>query len=214
MDCEPTQPQAGAAVLKRSLDDLSNLKTSPAKSQQCSARLRGNAASAAAQRPCNLDALQDHLFRGILDTLSRKDVGAAAATCKRFATAWRHAAGASAVLFPGLSREGCTRLRQFAGDAYACCKGLSTEADAQDVLVRTLPERFYAQIVHFSCFDVFYGPPGSRYVNGLEVKICHHDSSSRNLDCALEFWQLDASLPWIQFQFKDHGARVAESVIY
>ena len=213
MDCQPPQPQAGQALLKRSLEVLSNVETPSAKSQQCSAHLSSNAAGAAAQRPSNLDALSDDLFRRVLNTLSPKGVSAAAATCKRFATAWRHAAGTPAPLFPDLSREGCARLRRFAGDAYACCKGLSTEADAQDCLVRTLPERFYAQIVHFSCFDVFYGPPGSRYVNGLEVKICHHDSSIRNLDIALAFWQLDGSFPWIQFEFKDRGARVAESFI-
>ena len=89
MDCQPTQPQAGKAVLKRSLEDSTNLGTSPAKSQQRSARLSSNAAGAGAQRRCNLDALPDHLFRGILDTLSKKDVGATAATCERFATAWR-----------------------------------------------------------------------------------------------------------------------------
>ena len=116
MDCQPPQPQAGKAVLKRSLEPTANLENSPAKSQQRAARLSSNAAGAAAQRPCNLDALPDDLFRGILDTLSKKDVGAAAATCKRFATAWRHAAGASAVLFPQLSAEGCATLRQFVGD--------------------------------------------------------------------------------------------------
>ena len=213
MDCEPPQPQAGKAVLKRGLEDLSNLKTSPAKSQQCSARLRGNAASAAAQRPSNLDALPDHLFRQVLDALSRKDVGAAAATCKRFATAWRHAAGAPAVLFPGLSREGCTRLRKFAGDAYASCEGLSTEAAAQDFLVKKLPGRFDAQIVHVSCFDVFYGPLGSRYVNGLELKILHHDSPCINLDNAVAFWQLDGDFSQVRVEDKDFGARVAESFI-
>ena len=41
MDCQPPQPQAGKAVLKRSLGDLSNVETSSAKPPQCSARLRG-----------------------------------------------------------------------------------------------------------------------------------------------------------------------------
>ena len=213
MDCQPPQPQAGKALLKRSQEVLSNVETPSAKSLQCSAHLSSNAASAAAQRPGNLDALSDDLFRRVLNTLSPKGVSAAAATCKRFATAWRHAAGASAVLFPGLSREGCTRLRQFAGDAYACCKGLSTEAGAQNFLVRKLSERFDAQIVHTSVFDVFYGPPESRYVNGLEVKILHHDSSSPNLDKAVAFWQLDGAYPRIDFYSKDSGARVAESFI-
>ena len=213
MDCQPPQPQAGQALLKRSLGDLSNVETPSAKSQQCSAHLSSNAAAAAAQRPGNLDALSDHLFRRVLNTLSPKGVSAAAATCKRFATAWRHAAGASAVLFPQLSAEGCATLRQFVGDAYAGGDDLSTEAGSQNFLVCTFPERFDAQVIPASCFDVFYGPPGSRYVNGLEVKICHHDSSIRNLDIALAFWQLDGSFPWIQFEFKDRGARVAESFI-
>jgi len=213
MQWEPTQPQAGKAVLKRSLEDLSNLKTSRAKSQQCSERLSSNRADAAAERRCNLDALPDHFFRGILDTLSRKDVGAAAATCKRFATAWRHAAGASAVLFPGLSREGCTRLRQFASDAYAGGDDLSTEAGAQNFLVKKLPGRFDAQVVHVSCFDVFYGPLGSRYVNGLELKILHHDSPCINLDNAVAFWQLDGDFSQVRVEDKDFGARVAESFI-
>ena len=125
MECEPPQPQAGAAVLKRSLDDLSNLKTSPAKSPQCSARLRSNAASAAAQRRCNLHALPDHLFRRVFAMLRPKDVGAAAATCQAFATEWRYAAGTPAPVFPQLSAEGCTKLRRFAGAAYASCDDLS-----------------------------------------------------------------------------------------
>lgn len=213
MDCQPTQPQAGKAVLKRSLEPTANLENSPAKSPQCFARLSGNRADAAPQRPCNLDALEDDLFRGILDTLSKKDVGAAAATCKRFAKAWRHAAGASAVLFPGLSREGCTRLRRFASDAYAGGDDLSTEAGAQNFLVKKLPGRFDAQIVHVSCFDVFYGPPGSRYVNGLEVKICHYNPSHKDWCPTLTFWGEDEALPEIQITYKDFGAHMAESVI-
>ena len=214
MDCEPPQPQAGKAVLKRSLGDLSNVETSSAKPPQCSARLSSNAAAAAAERPGNLDALSDDLFRRVLDTLSTKDVGAAAATCKRFATQWRHAAGAPAVLFPGLSREGCTRLRRFTGDAYACCKGLLTEADAQDFLVRTLPERFYAQIVPVSCFDVFYGQPLSCWLDGLEVKICRRGSSCLDLDSTVAFWGLEGDISQVRVEDKDHGAHVAESVIY
>jgi len=214
MQWEPTQPQAGKAVLKRSLEPTADLQTSSASAEQPTARLRSNRADAAPQQPCNLDALPDHLLRGILDTLSPKGVSAAAATCKRFATAWRHAAGTPAPLFPQLSAESCTRLRQFASDAYAGGDDLSTEAGAQDYLVSTFPERFDAQVIPASCFDVFYGPPGSRYVNGVEVKICHHDSSCRNLDCAAEFWQLDGAYPRIDFESKDRGAHVAESVIY
>ena len=171
MDCQPPQPQAGKAVLKRSLEPTANLENSPAKSQQRAARLSSNAAGAAAQRPCNLDALPDDLFRGILDTLSKKDVGAAAATCKRFATAWRHAAGASAVLFPQLSAEGCATLRQFVGDAYAGGDDLSTEAGVQNFLVCTFPDRFDSQFQSKSCFDMFYGPPRRHFVDGLELKI-------------------------------------------
>ena len=214
MNCEPAPPQAGTALLKRSLGDLSNVETPSAKSQQCSAHLSSNAASAAPQRRCNLDALPDDLYRRVLNTLSPKGVSAAAATCKRFATAWRHAAGTPAPLFPQLSAESCTRLRQFASDAYAGGDDLSTEAGSQNFLVCTFPERFDAQVIPASCFDVFYGPPGSRYVNGVEVKICHHDSSCRNLDCAAEFWQLDGAYPRIDFESKDRGAHVAESVIY
>ena len=214
MDCQPPQPQAGQALLKRSLGDLSNVETPSAKSQQCSTHLSSNAADAAPQRPCNLDALPDDLCRRVLDTLSRKDVGAAAATCKRFATEWRHAAGASAVLFPQLSAESCTRLRQYVGDAYARSEGLSTEAGAQNILVKKLPGRFDAQVQSKSCFDLFYGPPESRYVNGVELKICHRDSSCRNLDFAVEFWQLDGSYPRIGTDPKDFGAHVAESAIY
>ena len=213
MDCQPPQPQAGQALLKRSLEVLSNVETPSAKSQQCSAHLSSNAANAAPQRRCNLDALPQHLFRGILDTLSKKDVGAAAATSKQFATEWRHAAGAPAVLFPGLSREGCTRLRQFASDAYAGGDDLSTEAGAQNFLVKKLPGRFDAQVVHVSCFDVFYGPLGSRYVNGLELKILHHDSPCINLDNAVAFWQLDGDFSQVRVEDKDFGARVAESFI-
>ena len=214
MQWEPTQPQAGQAPPKRSLDDLSNVDTSSAKPPQCSARLSSNAASAAAQRRCNLDALPQHLFRDILDTLSRKDVGAAAATCKRFATEWRHAAGASAVLFPQLSAEGCTRLRQFASDAYASCSGLLTETAAQDYLVKKLPGRFDSHVIGVASYDIFYGPLLSRWVYGLEVKICHYDSSCSQLDGAVAFWGLAEDLPRILTDDKDLGAHVAESVIY
>ena len=214
MDCQPPQPQAAKALLKRSLEVLSNVETQSAKSQQCSAHLSSNAASAAAQRPGNLDALSDDLFRRVLNTLSPKGVSAAAATCKRFATAWRHAAGTPAPLFPGLSAEGCTRLRRFVDGAYTCCEGLLTETAAQDFLVRKFPERFDAQVIPASCIDLFYGPPESRYVNGVELKICHHDSSCRNLDFAVEFWQLDGSYPRIGTDPKDFGAHVAESAIY
>lgn len=65
MDCQPTQPQAGKAVLKRSLEPTADLQTSPPKPQQCFARLRSNAAAAAAQRPCYLDALPDDLTKVI-----------------------------------------------------------------------------------------------------------------------------------------------------
>ena len=214
MDCQPPQPQAGEALLKRSLEVLSNVETPSAKSQQCSAHLSSNAASAAAQRPGNLDALSDDLFHRVLNTLSPKGVSAAAATCKRFATAWRHAAGTPEPLFPQLSAESCTRLRQYVGDAYATCNDLSTEAGAQDFLVCTFPGRFDAQIVPVSSFDLFYGPLRSRWVNGVELKICHHDSSNPNLDRAVEFWGLAEDLPVIYFESKDRGAHVAESVIY
>ena len=214
MQWEPTQPQAGQAPPKRSLDDLSNLKTSRAKPQQCSERLSSNRADAAPQRPCNLDALPDDLNRRVLDTLSRKDVGAAAATSKQFATEWRHAAGAPAVLFPGLSREGCTKLRQFVDDAYAGGDDLSTEAGAQNILAKKLPGRFDAQVQSKSCFDLFYGPPESRYVNGVELKILHHNTSLKsNFGNALEFWGLDEAFPQIFNRYKDFGARVAESFI-
>lgn len=212
MDCQPPQPQAGKAVLKRSLEPTANLENSPAKSQQRAARLSSNAAGAAAQRPCNLDALPDDLFRGILDTLSKKDVGAAAATCKRFATAWRHAAGASAVLFPQLSAEGCATLRQFVGDAYAGGDDLSTEAGVQNFLVCTFPDRFDSQFQSKSCFDMFYGPPRRHFVDGLELKILHHDSPCINLDNAVAFWELAEKFPSIGFYPKDSGAHVAESL--
>lgn len=214
MDCQPLQPQAGKAPLKRGLEDRSNLKTSPAKSQQRSARLRSSRADAAPQRRCNLDALPDDLLRRVLDTLSRKDVGAAAATCERFAKEWRRAAGARAVLFPGLSREGCTKLRRFVGDAYASCDDLSTEAEAQDFLARTFSGRFDSQVQSKSCFDLFYGPPGSHFVRGVEVKICHYNSSRKDWDPTLAFWGEDEALAEIYVGDKDHGAHVAESVIY
>ena len=203
MDCQPPQPQAGKALLKRSLGDLSNVDTSSAKPQQCSARLRSNAAAAAAQRRCNLDAQPDDLFRRILDTLSRKDVGAAAATCKRFATEWRHAAGASAVLFPQLSAESCTRLRQFVGDAYAGGDDLSTEAGAQNFLVKKLPGRVFSQFLGFSCFDLFCGALGSRWLDGLELKICNYNQSCRDWCPTLTFWGEDEALPEILIKYKD-----------
>ena len=214
MDCQPPQPQAGQALLKRSLEVLSNVETPSAKSQQCSAHLSSNAGDAAAQRLCNLDALQHDLFRRVLDTLSKKDVGAAAATCKRFATAWRHAAGAPAVLFPGLSREGCTRLRQFASDAYAGGDDLSTEAGAQNILVKKLPGRVYSQVQSQSCFDLFCGALGGCWLDGVELKVCHHGSSAQHLDNAVAFWGLAGNFPRILVLDKDMGAHVAESVIY
>ena len=214
MDCQPPPPQAGKALLKRSLEPTADLQTSSASAEQPTARLRSNRADAAPQQPCNLDALPDDLYRRVLDTLSPKGVSAAAATCKRFATAWRHAAGTPAPLFPGLSREGCTRLRQFASDAYGGGDDLSTEAGAQNILVKKLPGRVYSQVQSQSCFDLFCGALGGCWLDGVELKVCHHGSSAQHLDNAVAFWGLAGNFPRIGVLDKDMGAHVAESVIY
>ena len=62
MDCQPPQPQAGKAVLKRSLEPTADLQTSSASAEQPTARLRSNRADAAPQQPCNLDALPDDVL--------------------------------------------------------------------------------------------------------------------------------------------------------
>ena len=104
-------------------------------------------------------------------------------------------------------------MRQYVGDAYATCNDLSMEAGAQDFLVKKLPGRVYSQVVSQSCFDLFCGALGSCWLDGVELKVCNHDSSDLVLAQAIEFWGVAANLSQVRVEDKDFGAYVAESVI-